>query len=86
VIGTNRSDATETVATLLGDAAALPRAPQRDPDAILALLESRGVGYVTWDGWLRLDGHEIELGRAQGRERTKVAELAAMLKISRRPS
>jgi ferredoxin--NADP+ reductase len=83
VIGTNRSDAAETVATLLSDADTLPRAPERAPDAILRVLADRGVDYVTWDGWLKLDQHELELGRARGRERTKLAELAEMLKIGR---
>lgn len=83
VIGTNRSDAAETVATLLADADRLPRAPERDPAAILELLATGGVDYVTWDGWLRLDRYELELGQARGRERTKVAELAEMLKIGR---
>ncbi len=83
VIGTNRSDAAETVKTLLADASAgtLPRAAERDPDAILAILADRGVGYVTWDGWLRLDEHELALGKARGRERTKVHELETMLEI-----
>jgi len=84
VIGTNRSDAAETVATLLADAPSLPAPAEPDPDAILALLAGKRVDYVTWDGWLRLDQHELELGQARGRERTKVAELEAMLEVSRR--
>ena len=84
VIGTNRADATGTVATLLAEADTLERAPERDPEAILALLDKRGVDFVTWDGWLRLDSHELKLGKARGRERTKVHELAEMLEISRR--
>lgn len=83
VIGTNRSDAADTVATVLGDAETLARAPEREPDAILGLLAERGVDFVTWDGWLKLDRHELDLGRARGRERTKVALLAEMLKIGR---
>lgn len=83
VIGTNKSDAHETADTLLADAPSLSPAPQRDPGDILKLLDSRAVSYVTWDGWQRIDAHEIALGEADGRERVKVADLDKMLKVTR---
>ena len=79
VIGTNKSDASETIASLLEDAATLPTAPERDPGAILALLASRGVDVVTWDGWRAIEDAEAELGRAQGRAAVKIADRAALL-------
>ena len=79
VIGTNKSDAAETVASLLQDAAALPAAPERDPAAILALLASRGVGVVSWDGWRAIEQAEADLGRAQGRAAVKIADRATLL-------
>ncbi|MFD1214887.1 pyridine nucleotide-disulfide oxidoreductase, partial [Arthrobacter sp. GCM10027362] len=61
-------------------------------DAILALLDGRGVQYTTWEGWLKLDSHELGLGAAfaggedmpaVARERVKVVPRAQMVEISR---
>jgi ferredoxin--NADP+ reductase len=81
VIGTNRSDATETVRSLLADAEAgnVPSAPEPAPDAVLATLRRHGTRYVTWDGWRRIDEYERELGEILGRDRAKTPDLAAML-------
>ncbi|MCS7484099.1 FAD-dependent oxidoreductase [Umezawaea endophytica] len=81
VIGTNKADAGETVASLLADLPGLPRPAEPDPAAVTALLERRGVRPVTWAGWTRLDAHEAELGRRQGRARAKITDLPAMLAI-----
>jgi ferredoxin/flavodoxin---NADP+ reductase len=72
VIGTNRRDAHQTVAALLEDAPRLSPAPHRDPDALTSLLTDRGVPVVTWEGWKAIDAAEIELGRAQGRDRARL--------------
>ncbi|GDY28521.1 FAD-dependent oxidoreductase [Gandjariella thermophila] len=79
VIGTNKSDAKETVATLLGDLDALPRAPHRDPDGIVDLLERRGARVVTWEGWQAIEAAERALGAAAGRNRVKITEREALL-------
>jgi ferredoxin--NADP+ reductase len=82
VIGTNKHDANETVAALLADASALPQAPVRDPDAVLELLRERGVRVVTWQGWRAIELTEARLGRAQGRQRAKIADREAMLRAA----
>lgn len=79
VIGTNKRDANETVAALLIDAPSLPPAPIRDPDAVLRLLAERGVTVVRWQGWRAIELAEAHLGRAQGRERAKIADRGALL-------
>ncbi|MEP6665408.1 MAG: FAD-dependent oxidoreductase [Nocardioidaceae bacterium] len=82
VIGTNKSDAKETVASLLDDAATLPPATERDPDAVLRLLKERGADVVTWDGWRAIQLTEARLGEAQGRARAKIADRAGLLRAA----
>jgi ferredoxin/flavodoxin---NADP+ reductase len=79
VIGTNKSDASETIASLFEDAAGLPQAPIRDPEAILDLLGERGIHVVDWDGWVGIDEAEIALGKSQGRDRVKIADRELLL-------
>ncbi|MGH3783294.1 MAG: hypothetical protein ACRDRO_22425, partial [Pseudonocardiaceae bacterium] len=79
VIGTNKGDAKETVEQLLHDLDSLPRAPYRDPDAIIERLDQRGVGVVNWAGWEAIDAAEQALGVAAGRARIKIADRAALL-------
>jgi ferredoxin--NADP+ reductase len=79
VIGTNKGDAKETVEQLLSDLDALPRAAQREPDAIIDKLTQRGVGVVTWAGWEAIDAAERALGVAAGRTRVKITDRAALL-------
>jgi ferredoxin--NADP+ reductase len=83
VIGTNKSDSAETVANLLADLASRTSYRDSDPGRILALLDGRGVDHTSWANWLRLDEHEIELGRRQGRPRVKIPSLRSMLEFSR---
>lgn len=100
LIGSTKSDAQETVSNLVADAqAGLLHADTDDEaqvghDALLALLESRGVPFTTWEGWELLDAYERELGESFGevtvtggdsrpRERVKVVDRHAMTAISR---
>ncbi|MBO0594240.1 FAD-dependent oxidoreductase [Nesterenkonia sp. E16_7] len=90
LIGHTKGDALETIGCLLEDLHHLPVAPEPAEDAVIELLESRGVEYTTWDGWQKLDAHEVSLGEAYGplpdggaRERVKVVEREDMIRISR---
>ena len=83
LIGHTKSDAAETIRSLVADADALVRAPERDPEAVVALLAERGVEPVEWSGWTLLDAYERALGAPQGRERVKVVPRAEMLAIMR---
>jgi ferredoxin--NADP+ reductase len=85
IIGTNKSDSAQTVSHLLADLAARSSYKGRDPREITDRLRDRGVDCTDWADWLRLDGHEIELGRAQGRPRVKLPALRAMLDAARLP-
>ncbi|MEO3830114.1 FAD-dependent oxidoreductase [Actinomadura sp. B10D3] len=81
VVGTNKSDAAETVRNLLDDLAGTETAPKH---TIEELLESRGLRVVTYDDWLRLDAAEIALGESLDRgERVKLARWEAMTSACR---
>ncbi len=79
VIGTNKSDASETITSLIADAPNLQPAPERDSHVLIKLLEDRGVPVVDWEGWVGIDAAERALGQAQGRERIKIAERELLL-------
>ena len=79
VIGTNKSDAADTVRSLLADCA-----PGRSPDGnghappelehLAGVLSARGVLPVSYDDWLRVERAEMELATALGRgARVKLA-------------
>jgi ferredoxin--NADP+ reductase len=93
LIGHTKGDALETIGFLLEDRLNLPAAEQPAEDAVTGLLEARGVRYTTWEGWLKLDAHELELGAGYlhdgdslpdlVRERVKVVPREDMVAISR---
>ncbi|GAB3671534.1 FAD-dependent oxidoreductase [Actinocorallia lasiicapitis] len=75
VVGTNKSDAAETVTSVLADLGARPR-PIGDLEA---LLTSRGVQFVTYSHWLGLDAAEVALAASLARgERVKLGTWEAM--------
>jgi ferredoxin--NADP+ reductase len=85
VIGTNRPDSVETVTMALDDAAnnstLNPNAPA--PEAIDALLASRGIEYVTYAAWLKLDEIEQKRGAELNRTRLKFSRIEDMLNALR---
>ena len=85
LIGNTKSDAKQTTDMLLADAAEGRLAPRHHEgeEAIVELLESRGIAYTTWEGWYRLDAEERALGEAEGRERKKIVDWEAMVKHAR---
>ena len=100
LIGSTKSDAQETITNLVADAkegllhAETDDESQVGHDAVMVLLNQRGVPFTTWQGWELLDAYERELGeafgevevstgQAKGRERVKVVSREAMTAISR---
>ena len=78
VIGTNKKDATDTVARILEDAEAgrLGQPVAGDPVDWLA---ERAPDAVTWEGWQAIDEAERRAGEAQGRPRVKLVRLADLV-------
>lgn len=85
LIGHTKSDAAETIASLLADLPNIPGPEVGDPDAIMAHLAGSGVDYTTWAEWERLDAHEVALGADQCRDRVKVVPRDEMISAGRRP-
>ena len=81
VIGTNKSDANESVATLLSDAelGALPAPVHPDRGALTDLLAARGVRVFTLDDWEAIDAAEVALGQTRGRDRTTLGSRSELL-------
>jgi len=87
VIGTNKKDATDTVARIVEDAEA-GRLPEPcaavDAAAVGAWLRGSAPGVVEWDGWEAIDEHERGLGEPAGRPRVKLVRLAELFEAGRR--
>jgi ferredoxin--NADP+ reductase len=79
VIGTNKKDATETVAVLLADA----RAGKLDATGgdLSALLAERGIRHVELDGWRAIDAAERSAGEPLGRPRVKLRSWEELLDV-----
>jgi ferredoxin--NADP+ reductase len=78
VVGTNKHDARETVASLLADVAAGALRPRADGDWVDVLL-ARGGHPVLLADWRAIDAAEIALGAVHGRARTTIHERESLL-------
>ena len=89
LIGHTNGDALETVTHMLEALQNLPEAAAPADDAVVNLLNGRGVQFTTWEGWLALDAHERALGDAATeidgvvRERIKVVPREDLVSVAR---
>ena len=83
LIGNTKSDATETIGMLLADAASGTLPSPFSAADITEVLSERGIEYLTWQDWQRLDAAERALGEREGRERKKFVEWEDMVSHSR---
>jgi ferredoxin/flavodoxin---NADP+ reductase len=81
VIGTNKSDAAETVASMLEDLAQDAHLRPEQPSAAAAeqMIRDRQPRYLAYADWQRLNAIEVERGRARGRPRLKFTRVEDML-------
>ncbi|MDX1383939.1 MAG: NADP oxidoreductase [Thermoanaerobaculia bacterium] len=81
LIGSNVADAEETVRSMTADlqAGRIRPATAPDPDEPARRLQSRGLRYVSFDDWRRLDDLEVEAGKGRGKIREKFTDVEAML-------
>jgi len=87
LIGHTKGDALETIARLMADSESLAAPAEAGADAILDVLDGRGIRFTTWPGWLALDVHERALGDADAtpveRARVKVVPRDEQVEIAR---
>ncbi len=83
VIGSNKADAMETVATMAEDARREIRPRDAQSEAVTLLLRERGVSFVDFRGWEILDAFEVAAGEPLGRPRVKVTSVDRMLELMR---
>jgi ferredoxin--NADP+ reductase len=84
VIGSNKADAMETVASLLADPRREIDGEAAAPEAVTGLLHERGVELIDFSGWEILEALENSAGAAQGRPRVKFVRVDEMLQRARK--
>ena len=83
LIGHTKSDALETIENLVADISGLTDPAEPTTDALLASFAERSVEFTSWDGWLKLNQHEMALGEAfEGVERERVKVVARDEQVS----
>ncbi len=83
LIGHTKSDAIETIGKVVADKATWWQPTSPSEESVVELLESRGVDFVGWPEWLKIDAQEIALGEAAGRERIKLVEREDFLSVAK---
>jgi ferredoxin--NADP+ reductase len=79
VVGTNKHDARETVASLLADATEGRLGVHGPVGDLVDALRERGAEPVLLDDWRAIDAAEVALGGSHGRARTTMHEREALL-------
>lgn len=83
LIGSTKSDALQIVNNMLEDLAKTGlSARNRNEKSIDELLKSRGVEYIDFAGWKRVDSYERESGVQEQRTRKKVVSASDLVKIA----
>ncbi|MFQ5955157.1 MAG: FAD-dependent oxidoreductase [Kiloniellales bacterium] len=79
LIGTNRADSVATVEALIEDLPGLGAEAKPGGDAVLALMEGRGVRVVSYADWQKIDAAEVGRGAPNGKPREKFTRTEEML-------
>ncbi len=82
VIGTNKPDSVASVQSLLADVPHLKPAANRGPHAASEFLKKKGVRFVSFEEWKKIDAAEIERGKSAGKPREKLIIVEDMLKAA----
>ena len=83
LIGHTKADAIETIGHLIEDQGSWWKPSEPDEAQILNTLRQRGVDFMDWSQWLRVDFEEKQQGQRRGRERLKLHDRKQMMAISK---
>ena len=84
IIGTNKACAVESVNCMLEDARQIRPCDDEKarPEAVAELLSSRGIRFITLEGWKKIDAAELRAGQQQGRPRVKFDRIDDFLSVA----
>ncbi|MQM23441.1 hypothetical protein Taro_056505 [Colocasia esculenta] len=87
IIATNLYCAEETVGSILEDLGKGALSPSMDPpkqgrDGLLQLLEDRGIKYVNFSGWEKIDLKEKTEGNLRNKPRAKLTDWDELLRVA----
>ncbi len=88
IIGSNISDAKETVATILFDlenghiGGKSHQKEKQGRNGLLDLLKQRNVAVVNWNAYEKIDAAEKSRKRAEGQPREKIVSVEEMIEIA----
>lgn len=83
LIGHTKADAIETIGHLIADQGSWWKPSEPEEAQILNTLRARGVDFMDWSQWLRVDQEEKQQGQRRGRERLKLHDRKHMMAISK---
>jgi len=83
LIGHTKADAIETIGHVIADRHSWWKPQRPAEEAIVETMTERGIQFIDWSAWLKLDAEEKRLGEALGRERLKLFNRSEMLSISK---
>ncbi len=83
LIGHTKADAIETIGHLIEDQVSWWKPSEPEEAQILTTLRARGVDFMDWSQWLRVDQEEKQQGQRRGRERLKLHDRKHMMAISK---
>ena len=85
IIGTNKFDADDTVASVLLDIQKATIAEDEKPgkSGLQQLLKERNIQFITFEDWKKIDAYEREMGDKQGKPREKITSIEELLRIAK---
>ena len=81
LIGTHKGASAHVVDLMIADSAEINARELPDRDAIVSLLQERGLQTVSFSDWKQLDEVEVSRGARRGAPRDKIADVEAMLAV-----
>jgi len=81
IIGTNKADAVATVKGLLKDIPSMEPGARVGGKGLHALLDERGVRWVSYGDWRKIDAAEVARGKTRGKPREKFTTVNEMLAV-----